>query len=150
MTQRLDIIAQKVLLSIERSLMFDKLPCALQTRNDSKPFSLRNLSQRTWIDAITYGLFGDQLKRIEPNITDLMIKFGDEAWKIVFGYPHFAAPRLYDAREKIMAALKVYMDLPEEERENEAWFTSTVIAAQKILGLQDHNQTTIILMGYWA
>ena len=58
------------------------------------------------VDSTTRSIFDDVIYEIEPQLTQMVIDFTEEAWKmLLFPYPKFAAQRLYSRREVIYKTL---------------------------------------------
>lgn len=149
--EKLDQMSQSFLRSIDGSVCWEKLdPYCMGSTEKHKYVSLKDFTRTALVDAITASMFGDHLHRIEPNMTRYMLDFNDDAWMVVFRYPQTLARRLSQCRQKIMAALKVYIHTPKEQRTGEAWSIQTVVQAQEITGMDDENRTAMLLMIYWA
>ena len=65
-------------------------------------FPLMEFSAELSVNAITRSGFDHLIYEIEPDLTQIVIDFTEEAWKmLLFPYPKFAAQRLYSRREMI-------------------------------------------------
>ena len=93
------------------------------------------------VDAITRSMFGDVLHKNEPDINQYML---------LFHYPKMFAPKLRMARQKISAALKIYINLPVESRIGECWSVTRILEGQVEAGMDDKNKIAMLMMIVWA
>lgn len=124
--------------------------CTLAYHGDQKRISLKALCRYAMVDAATRSMFGGHLHKIEPDIIQHMLGFNDFAWMVFFRYPDMFGSPVSAPRAKIIEALKVFINLPEKERSEQAWSIKTILAAQKIVGIDLQSRASIILMIYWA
>lgn len=94
--------------------------------------------------------FGEELFEIEPEFTRIYQRWEDASWKIFYNFPHFLAPGLQADRKRVIAALAVYLDLPESKRKNTAWIFGAMNSELTHLGLPAHDRAGLIMMICWA
>ncbi|PWY68226.1 cytochrome P450 oxidoreductase, partial [Aspergillus eucalypticola CBS 122712] len=94
--------------------------------------------------------FGEELFEIEPEFTRIYQRWEDASWKIFYNFPHFLAPGLQADRKRVIAALAVYLDLPESKRKNTAWIFGAMNSELTNLGLPAHDRAGLIMMICWA
>lgn len=134
------------------ALCWDKIagPYVLADIGKQKRLSLKGFCRNLMVDAITSSIFGGLLQKIEPDITQDMITFNDYAWMLIFNYPEFTSSKLVSSRRRILAALKTYMNTPDEKREGESFAIKNVLKGQKITGIDEESRLAMLLMIYWA
>ncbi|MCJ1466039.1 hypothetical protein MMC07_004658 [Pseudocyphellaria aurata] len=148
----LNVLGQSYLARLDDTLRWDRIEGSYMVNctRKQKRLSLKMFCRNLMIDAITSSLFGGILQKIEPNVAQDMITFNDYAWLLVFGCPDIVSPELAGSRKRLTAALRIYMDLPEDQREGEAFAIRNVLAEQKVTGIDDKSRLAMLLMIYWA
>ena len=145
---RLDEFSDHVL-SLIGSSFLQKNRSGLLTSN--QPVSLMDLCAHEHFDAMTRSLFGDHLFEIEPAITQTLIDFTEEAWKLLmFPYPKFAARKLDTAVQKSLSTILKYIQSTSEKKNEAAWFWREILYEQKVTDLDDEDRASITFMLLWA
>ncbi|KAG6353487.1 hypothetical protein INS49_005668 [Diaporthe citri] len=62
------------------------------------------------------AFFGDAIFEVAPKVLDDFWAFNLEAWKMHSKYPRFAAPRVFDAKDRSVKASADYLSLPKDQR----------------------------------
>ncbi|KAI1363651.1 cytochrome P450 [Xylaria arbuscula] len=149
--ERMDEICEAFLGALHKSVHRDKLEYwGSSVGGKTRRISLYSLCRLAMVDAATRSMFGSHLHDIEPNIVDNMLKFNDYAWMVFFRYPDFFGLPVTEPRRKIMDALKVFIQLPADQRKEQSWSIETIIAAQEIVGIDLEARASVILMIFWA
>ena len=148
----LNVIGQSFLSRLEDILRWDKITgFYVMTRTETqKRLSLKSFCRSLMIDCITNSIFGGMLQKIDPNVALDMITFNDYAWLLVFGCPDVVCPKLAGSRKRLTAALKIYMNIPEEQREGESFAIRNVLNEQAVTGIDEQARLAMLLMIYWA
>ena len=149
---KLNHLSQKVVQHISRTLYWEKLigPAMLDVSGTHIQLSLKTFCRGKIIDMISEYMFGDILHQIEPSVTEHMIVFNDDAWKILFHYPKFMAPKLTRSRRKLEDAFKRYIRVPREQRGDGMWGMQNIIAQQEQAGIEEKDRVSLLLLVYWA
>jgi hypothetical protein len=149
---QLSDLSQKVIHHISRSLYWEKLtgPATLDISGTHIQLSLKTFCRGKIIDQITEYMFGNILYQIEPSVTEHMIRFNDDAWKVLFHYPEFMAPKLTRSRRKLEEAFKRYIKVPREQRADGMWGMQNIIASQEQAGMKEKDRVALLLLVYWA
>lgn len=150
--QHLDAMSNSYLERLSATLCWDKIAGRYVSAGNGKQkrLSLKGFCRDLMVDAITSSIFGSLLRKIEPDITQDMITFNENAWMLIFRYPEFTSPKLTGSRRRIITALRTYMSLPDEQREGESFAIKNVLQGQKITGIDDESRVAMLLMIYWA
>lgn len=97
----LDGFSDKLLGLVQRSLSWSRL--SSRYVSSGSYFPLMEFCAELLVDSTTRSIFDDVIYEIEPQLTQMVIDFTEEAWKmLLFPYPKFAAQRLYSRREVIL------------------------------------------------
>lgn len=145
----LDGFSDKLLGLIQRSLSCNRLPS--RYNSSSNYFPLMDFCAELLVDSTTRILFDDLIYEIEPRLTQIVIDFSMEAWKIlIFPYPKFAAQRLYNRREIIQQTLIKYIKYPAGKRTGESWTMRSILEELKAADVGDKNMASVVFMLFWA
>ena len=150
---KMNIMCKVFVAALENTLRWDCLDFCTLSHNDSRKsrlVSLRGICRYTMVDAATRSIFGGHLHQIEPDIVQHMLEFNEFAWMIFFRYPDTFGSPASAPRKQIMKTLKRFISLPEEKRPEQTWYIKTILAAQKIVGLDLESRTSMLLLMYWA
>ncbi|KAI1171189.1 cytochrome P450 [Nemania sp. FL0916] len=128
-----------------RSELYDE-----NVEHPSRLTSLYSLCRVYIVEATTRSLFGDHLHEIEPNIVELMSKFNENAWMVVFGYPKLLSNAVSGVKGKIMTALAKFIQLPKEKRSQQAWVVENILAAMDLVDIDIESRASMLLMSFWA
>ena len=148
---KMDIMCQTFITALENSVKFDLLNfCTLSQNGAQRTVSLMSMCRYAMVDAATRSMFGSHLQQIEPNVVDYMLQFNDLAWMVFFRYPNTFGSPIDAPRNALIHAIKQFINLPKDERAEQSWAIDTVLAAQRIVGIDLQSQASVILMIYWA
>lgn len=145
----LDGFSDKLLGLIQGSLSWNRLPS--RYNSNSGYFPLMDFCAELLVDATTRILFDDIIYEIEPQLTQIVIDYTVEAWKIlIFPYPKFGAQRLYNRRKIIQKTLIEYIKYPPEKRTGESWTMRNILEELKMADVGDKNMAAVVFMLFWA
>lgn len=144
-----------VLQSKARDWINRELDPSLLRRNSSSPTTIE-LSLYEWTSDFfvrlgQYIYFGDVLNHVDPNYADAYIEFDELIWKMLYQYPSFLCRDMTNPRDKMMASLKAYFQLPPHERRAQAaWLINTIEDEARALGVDDDNLAVLVFHLYFA
>ncbi len=95
-------------------------------------------------------MFGDVLHKLNPDIAANMLDFNDRAWMAFFGLPEIFSSAVANARRRMTATMKEFVNLPEAERAGQAWGIRQILIGQEIVGLDDESKACMLLLIHWA
>lgn len=145
----LDDFSDKLLRLVQKSLSWKRL--SSRYTSSSSYFPLMDLCAELLVDSTTRSIFDDLIYEIEPQLTQMVIDFTEEAWKmLLFPYPKFAAQRLYNRREVIYKTLTKYIKSPQESRTGESWVMRKILEEQKMADVGVNNMSSVAFMLFWA
>ncbi|KAK8026494.1 cytochrome P450 [Apiospora marii] len=137
--------------ALHHSLEWENLGvCTSWVHGSRRQISLYSLCRAVMVDAVVRSMFGGHLHDIEPDIVNHMLGFNDNAWMVFFRYPDFFGLPVTGPRNKIMSALRTFVQLPEDERSEQSWAVQNIIAAQNIVGIDLQAQASVLLLILWA
>jgi cholesterol 7alpha-monooxygenase len=102
------------------------------------------------VEAATRSLFGSHLHNLDPDIVENMLSFGDHAWQVIFRLPTFLNLDVTAPRKKLMDALRVFVQLPESQRSEQAWAIKNVLDASDSFDIDFESRASVLLLMYWA
>ncbi|KAM0247338.1 hypothetical protein ACHAQJ_009895 [Trichoderma viride] len=94
--------------------------------------------------------FGDALDAIDPTLTKTFIIFDELSWQVLYQYPDFLTGEMKGARNAMHHALKKYIQLPQSQRSNDAWFTKAIENEARALNISEDDIATVLMMVYWV
>ncbi|RAH69240.1 cytochrome P450 [Aspergillus aculeatinus CBS 121060] len=94
--------------------------------------------------------FGEELFEVEPQFAHIYQRWEDASWKVFYNIPPLLAPGLHSDRKRTIAALAVYLDLPDSQRKNTAWIFGAMNSELTNLGLPASDRAGLIMMICWA
>lgn len=145
----LDGFSDKLLGLIQGSLSWNRLPS--RYNSNSNYFPLMDFCAELLVDASTRSIFDDLIYEIEPRLTQMLIDYTEEAWKmLLFPYPKFAAQRLYNRREVLYKTLIKYINYPPEEKTGESWAIRNILEELKMADIGDNNMAPFVFIMFWA
>ena len=149
--KHMDEMCRAFITSLDTTLWWDNLDfCTLESNEISKRVSLKNLCRFTLVEAATRSMFGDVLHKLNPEIAQNMLDFNDRAWMVFFGLPSIFSSAVTNARRKMTSTMTDFVNLPETEREGQAWGIRQVLQAQEIVGIDNESRACMLLLIYWA
>ncbi|KAJ2999271.1 hypothetical protein NUW58_g45 [Xylaria curta] len=148
---KMDAMCKTFLDALHESIQWDNLDSYGHAGDKNrKTISLYSLCRFAMVDATTRSMFGQHLHDIDSDIVKHMLGFNDNAWMVFFRYPDFFGLPVTKPRQKIINALKRFIQLPESQRPQQAWSIKNIIAAQEVVGIDLEARASVILMIFWA
>lgn len=156
----LDFLEQQFLDWVEPRLTLDALkrecPYAIQSdlptakKNDGIVLPLMQWCSDYFTRAGQRAYFGPALDGIDPKLPQTFIVFDELSWQVLYQYPDFLAGEMKSARNAIQRALKKYIQLPQETRQGDAWFTKAMENEMRALGISEDDIATMLVTIYWG
>lgn len=98
-----------------------------------------------------YVYFGDVLDRIDPNYATEYIVFDEVIWKMLYRYPSFLCRDMIVPRDRMMASLKAYFQVPAAQRRDQAaWIINAMEDEMRAIGVNDENLAIVVFHLYFA
>ncbi|KAK0739911.1 cytochrome P450 [Apiosordaria backusii] len=99
-----------------------------------------------------HAYFGPAFAKINPDMAKEFQIYDALQWKDLYQLPPFLGPELTSIKEKLIAQLKRYFALPQEERhkQNPSWFTPNTELTFDKLGVGERDKAIFFLMLYFA
>ncbi|KAK8043804.1 cytochrome p450 [Apiospora phragmitis] len=94
--------------------------------------------------------FGRRLAEIDPSLTDAFLEFDELSYQVIYQYPTFLARKMQASRRRVLAGLKKYLQLPQEQREDDAWFVKAMESEMRALNMSDDDMAIATMTIYWA
>ncbi|KAF2445325.1 cytochrome P450 [Karstenula rhodostoma CBS 690.94] len=150
--EKMDFLCKVFLESLTNTLNWENLDfCIVGNTEKGKLLSLQKLCRYTMVEATTQSLFGGHLHQLEPKIVDYMLRYNDNAWMVFFQYPDlFGTSPITEPRRMLTKVLEEFLQLPDEERNEQAWSIKTITAWQEVMGIDLRARASVLLMIYWA
>ena len=150
--EKLDIIIDKLITSIQESLSWELMSSqfGLQSRTKTNRFSLLQFCGEKLIKATQKTLFDPVLFEIDPEMTQSMITFNDELWKLMNPSWLVNSQRVKVLRQKYIDAFIAYIRLPSSARRQESWLVSSVIEQHKSFNISEKDSAAMLVMVYWT
>lgn len=144
---RLRSVETKFLGNIDRLMSWESISGAslVGSTGDTKTVSLWNWCWSVLSVAATQAFFGDALFQVAPNILDDFWTFNLGAWKMHSKYPRFAAPEVFDAKNRSVKAFADYLSLPKEQRPGACWLVEQLEAGMEEIGITEPTQCGAML-----
>lgn len=146
--ERLETLQSTFLGNIDRSLQWDRIsgPMVLPSSSpDCKVVSLWKWCGNVLVDAATRAFFGGAIYRVAPAVLADFFPFDEEAWKLPYRYPEFAARRMYEYKRKGEAAFAAYLALPRAERRDASWIVDRIEQGMRGMGVTEPTQCGAML-----
>ncbi|KAL9124010.1 MAG: hypothetical protein Q9217_006617 [Psora testacea] len=145
--EKLDRITDKTCKALEHSLWRNDLPRRHVDWKSGKTVRLMDFCADVALTTMTRSFFGHLIYDIEPDFSQNLYDFNEQAWKtLTTPYPRFAARKLHRAKHGILETLSRFLQSPMEMRDDESWLVKTVQEEQKAAGLDDRNQAALAFM----
>ncbi|CAI6336753.1 unnamed protein product [Periconia digitata] len=150
--EKMDVMSRVFMRSVFDTLQWDKLDfCTVESTEKGKLLSLRELCRYTLVEGATQTMFGSHLHKIEPRIVEYMLRYNDNAWMVFFQYPDFFGNSpITEPRRVITETLEKFIEMPDEERHEQAWSIKNILAWQKVMNIDLRARASVLLMVYWA
>ena len=144
---RLEVLQNTFLGNIDRSLAWDRIagPMIVSSTSDSKTISLWKWCGAVLVDSATRAFFGDAIYRVSPTIVSDFFPFDEEAWKLPYRYPVFAAKTMYTYKRKGEQAFTAYLALPKTSRADASWIVDKMEHGMHKMGITDPAQCAAML-----
>lgn len=98
-----------------------------------------------------YVYFGNVLDQVDPNYPSAYITFDEVIWKMLYQYPAFFCRDMTAPRDRMMASLKAYFQIPQNQRrEQAAWIINAMEDEMRALGVDDENLAIMVFHLYFA
>lgn len=136
---RLKVVESRFLGNIDRLMSWESISGAslVQASGHCKTVSLWNWCWSVLSEAATQAFFGDVIFQVAPNILEDFWKFNLEAWKMHSKYPRFAAPRVFEAKDRSVKAFADYLSLPKDERPGACWLVEQLEVGMGEMGITE-------------
>lgn len=108
--------------------------------------SLLEWTRQVLLDGATQAFFGSKLREIEPDLFGTFFYFDDNSWKLTYKIPRYWSNDIYAAKQKAQDALKLYFDLPREQRSGEAWIIRTLEIELRGLGIDEPDIAAVLMI----
>lgn len=144
---------QHVLLShIDKTLSWetDLKKVVISSTPIEKTVSLLEWTRQVLLDGATRAFFGSKLREIEPGLFETFFYFDDNSWKLTYKIPRYWSNDVYAAKQKAQDALRIYFELPKEQRCGEAWIIRTLETELRGLGVNEPDIAAIMMMIFWV
>jgi hypothetical protein len=112
--------------------------------------SLLEWCKQVMLDTATRAFFGDAMFDVAPRLLDSFFAFDDDAWKLNYRFPRFAAKAMYAAKDSGEAAFARYFGLPKAQRPNAAWMTDMFEQGMRDLGIDEREMAAMLFLQYWV
>ncbi|KAL9613036.1 MAG: hypothetical protein Q9167_002382 [Letrouitia subvulpina] len=116
----------------------------------AKQTHLLNWCGHVMVSGATNALFGTRLGDIEPNFVQTFLDFDEAGWMLIYRLPRFAAGRMFNAKERLTAALEQYFRTPVDQRLDSAWLVTILEQEQRHCHIDDQDIAKMFLMIYWV
>ena len=150
------LLSQRFLDLIDGSLRWDVLTSevapgyVVAEKGGWVELSLKKWCGDVLLNAATEAFFGKSLLAVAPDVFSSFFAFDDDSWMLLYNYPRFLARDMYRGKDASVAALTKYFELPEEFREDRAFFVRTLEQGLRDLDIDDQDIAKAFLMMYWV
>ena len=137
---------------LDKSLQWPQLIAFYQlgTRRKLERVSLSFFCSETLVDATTRTLYGDGIYKIDPQMTRHLVTFAEDAWMLIFKYPHGPRSKLSIARRHLSDAFVNYIQGSCELRDGQSWVVETTLNEQQTMDITDADRAALLLMIYYG
>ncbi|KAK6854936.1 cytochrome p450 [Apiospora arundinis] len=94
--------------------------------------------------------FGPRLAEIDPTLTDAFLVFDELSYQVIYQYPTFLARKMQASRRRVLSGLKQYLQLPQDQRAEDAWFVKAMETEMRALNMSDDDMAIATMTIYWA
>jgi cholesterol 7alpha-monooxygenase len=113
--------------------------------------SLYSLVAGTMVTATLQALFGPYLHEVEPDIVDQVIKFNTHAWQLFYGLPDcFGYASVCEPRDRIKAAFRAFIDLPEEQRSEQCFAFKNLLKWMDVMEIGKESRVGLLFLFFFA
>jgi hypothetical protein len=111
--------------------------------------SVKNWAAHTLIRATAHALFGHCLMELEPELTDIFLRFDDKSWMVLYNYPEFFAKETFQLKEDLIQIFMRYVQLSDKKTDKAWWFRETDKLEEELgMGVRDRAIRT--MQQYWV
>lgn len=94
--------------------------------------------------------FGPRLAEIDPSLTDAFLVFDELSYQVIYQYPTFLARKMQASRDRLLSGLKQYLQLPHDQRAEDAWFVKAMETEMRALDMSADDMAIATMTIYWA
>ncbi|KAI0118649.1 cytochrome P450 [Nemania sp. FL0031] len=94
--------------------------------------------------------FGPRLTDIDRGLTDAFIIFDELSYQVIYQYPRFLAAKMLASRDRVLKGLEKYLQLPRQERSEDAWFVGAMEDEMRAIGMNAKDMSIASMTIYWA
>ena len=117
----------------------------------SEPVASMDFCADLLVTELTKALFGQLIYDTQPNLTQQLYDFSEEAWNIViFEYSKLAARRAANAKDSIIATMRNYIQSPEELLQDASEVIRSYVKKLKRGGCNDDTSAGLTSMLIWG
>ncbi|KAF2679169.1 cytochrome P450 [Lentithecium fluviatile CBS 122367] len=132
------------------SLLRDDKMSSSITSDNKIHTSLYQFCGKVLVEAGTKVYWGEKLWNMTPDMLQTFEGLDKTMWKILFRYPERFSKDAIQARDGIVDLLTEYYALPKETRSDAAWFTQSLEAESRAIGLTEREMASAILIIYFV
>lgn len=125
-------------------------PYATRTASGSITLPLVRWCSDYFVKAGQHAYFGPRLAEIDPNLTDAFLVFDELSYQVIYQYPAFLAGKMQASRRRLLSGLKQYLQLPHDQRSEDAWFVKAMESEMRALGMSADDMAIATMTIYWA
>lgn len=95
--------------------------------------------------------FGKTLSKIDPDLPVSFFTFDELIWKMLYRYPYFMASDMTKPRNRVIASLDKYFQVPQSERDGDiAWLVTAMEDEMRAIGVDGENLAVVVFHLYLA
>lgn len=135
---------------IEKSMRWNCLSAKYTkfTGLEEKEVSLLGWCREVMVGAATRSYFDETLLQIEPSLSQIVFDFDQETCSSITKYRLGTLSSV--AKEKGIRAFTAYLKLPKVQRAGEAHFIRDLEEEYRLLGLDEENLASLMMVVYWV
>ena len=85
-----------------------------------------------------------------PDIAEVFDQWDQNSWMTTYRYPAFLSKAASIPRDKIIFAIKDFLDLPREQRADAVPFVDDLDDEQRHAGLDNEDAARVFMIIYWG
>ena len=125
----------------------DGASCQSQGQTQVSQVGLYRLVSFFSVQAACRAMFGRHLMDINDKVAELMLEFDEHVWMILVRYPSFiGTPAMEQSHTELMAMMRQFVSLAEEERSGASWAITSVLEGMEIIGMDMESRAAMVLM----
>ncbi|KAI0966397.1 cytochrome P450 [Xylaria arbuscula] len=121
-----------------------------ETKPGMQAMSLSEFVRQTFVKSNMLAFFGPALQEINPQFGNQFLHFDDKIQTLLKKLPSPWPSAAEVAMEKPIWSLKVYLELPEEERIGQSWVVSSLEAELRSKGIGTEDIAKWLFMLFWG